>query len=69
MKFSREFDFADCRYFAFRGNKFSQTWILHFTAGSNFHRAQASSGPVFALRYLYITVQQGDVMSSLSDLM
>ena len=32
--FSREFNFADCRLFTFRGNKFSRIWISDFTAGS-----------------------------------
>ena len=32
MAFLQEFDFADCRFFAFCGDKFSQIWISVFTA-------------------------------------
>ena len=38
MEFSREFNLADCRFCAFRGNKFSQIWISDFTAKSKFSR-------------------------------
>ena len=36
MKFSREFNFTDFRFFAFRDNKFSQIWISDFTARNPF---------------------------------
>ena len=38
VKFSREFNLADCRFFAFRGDKFLRIWISDFTAGSKFSR-------------------------------
>ena len=42
MEFSREFNFTDCRLFAFRRNKFSRIWISDFTAGSNISRISGS---------------------------
>ena len=35
QKFSREFNFADCQFYEFRRNKFSQIWISEFTTGNN----------------------------------
>ena len=35
MKFSREFNFADFRFFEFRGSKFSRIWISDITTGTS----------------------------------
>lgn len=40
MTFSGEFNFADCRFYEFRGNKFSPNWISNFprALGTSFRR-------------------------------
>ena len=40
MSFSGEFNFADCRFYEFRGNKFSPIWISNFprALGTSFRR-------------------------------
>ena len=51
MKFSREFNFVDCQFFAFRGSKFSRIRISDY--GSRF----------FHVRYLYITAKKYIMLS------
>ena len=53
MKFSRDVKFADCQYFAFRGNKFGSNLDLFqtLTLGINFRGSQQVPKPVFHVRY------------------
>ena len=51
-KFSREFNFADCRSFAFRENKLSRIWIVDFRFQNKFSQISGKSqSPVRYWRY------------------